>query len=126
MLDVSQETLTQYQAGKISRLALLKQSKIKLIDLGISKNLTQTCGLTASNAGSNETKAPEIGSRQNYGLPADIYSFGLMICCMLTGRYITDEEELFRALNEKHISEQLIKLVLRMCRINPDERPNAK
>jgi hypothetical protein len=37
MLDVPQETLTQYQTGKISRLAFLKKTKIKLIDLGISK-----------------------------------------------------------------------------------------
>jgi hypothetical protein len=49
-----------------------------------------------------------------------------MICCMLTGRYIPDAEELLRALNEKHISRELIKLVVFMCRINPDERPNAK
>jgi serine/threonine protein kinase len=62
MLDVSQETLTQYQAGKISRLILLKQSKIKLIDLGISKKLTQAYELTASNAGCYETMAPEIVS----------------------------------------------------------------
>jgi hypothetical protein len=37
MLDVPQETLSQYQAGHITRLDLLKKTKIKLIDLGISK-----------------------------------------------------------------------------------------
>lgn len=58
---------------------------IKLIDFGLSKRLSSKESRTYSFVGSDGYMAPEVRSREPYGILADIYSIGTLLYEMLHG-----------------------------------------
>ena len=63
---------------------MLHNGIIKIIDLGFSKMLDEE-GLTETPLGTITTMAPEIITRQKYGLKADIWSIGVIFYEMIYG-----------------------------------------
>mmetsp|Transcript_13593 Transcript_13593/g.13618 ORF Transcript_13593/g.13618 Transcript_13593/m.13618 type:complete len:152 (+) Transcript_13593:327-782(+) len=110
--------------------------KIKLSDFGLSSfinaELTQSCG-------SPGYVAPEILKRRPYGSKADIFSAGVVLYILLSGRAPfsgkTQRETLIRNRDcsilfpketWKNISRQAIDTILFLSRSQPKMRPNAK
>lgn len=62
---------------------------IKLIDFGFAKILTQKSNYrTMTNCGTLGYTAPEVLMGQNvgYSFPADIWSFGILLCELISGK----------------------------------------
>ncbi|CAG9310529.1 unnamed protein product [Blepharisma stoltei] len=110
--------------------------KIKLSDFGlacfIDADLTQSCG-------SPGYVAPEILKRRPYGSKVDIFSAGVVLYILLSGRAPfsgkTQKETLIRNRDcsilfpkefWKNISRQAIDAILFLARSQPKMRPNAK
>lgn len=60
---------------------------IKLVDFGFAKKLNATSQMrTGTNCGTVGYAAPEvITGATGYSFPADIWSFGILICELLSG-----------------------------------------
>jgi serine/threonine protein kinase len=52
---------------------------VKITDFGIAKTLDQTSGLMTGLVGTCHWMAPEVITSQDYGLPADVYSYGIVL-----------------------------------------------
>ncbi|XP_063312666.1 protein kinase C theta type-like [Pelobates fuscus] len=60
---------------------------VKIADFGLSKENIFTHTTTKGLAGTPHYMAPEILSYKRYGQPADWWSFGIILCRMITGQY---------------------------------------
>ena len=60
---------------------------VKITDFGIAKTLELTGGMMTGLVGTCHWMAPEVITSQDYGLPADVYSYGIVlweVVCRLT------------------------------------------
>ena len=98
----------------------LNQWRAKLTDYG-SVNLVHQ--LHTANPGSPAYAAPEASNPRFQSPKMDIYSFGALILEMLTGRLPVpdDRPSMFRKVQH----EQLLRLIRRCLRGNPEDRPSA-
>ncbi|XP_071082435.1 leucine-rich repeat serine/threonine-protein kinase 2-like [Haliotis cracherodii] len=74
----------------------------KISDYGISQ-FTTLYGLTAQE-GTPAYRAPEVVRRETYSFQADVFSFGITLYCLLTGRHPYDELE-FKSEMDKAVAE---------------------
>lgn len=78
------------------------QVNAKISDYGISQ-FTTLYGLTAQE-GTPAYRAPEVVRRETYSFQADVFSFGITLYCLLTGRHPYDELE-FKSEMDKAVAE---------------------
>lgn len=77
-----------YRDIKPENIMIDKEGCIKLIDFGFSKVLIAQSGYrTSTNCGTLGYNAPEVlmNHHTGYGLPADIWSFGILLCELIGG-----------------------------------------
>ena len=98
----------------------LNQWRAKLTDYG-SVNLVRQ--LHTENPGSPAYGAPEASNPHLQSPKMDIYSFGALILEMLTGRLPAPDDRPGMLLKVQH--EQLLHLIRRCLRDNPEDRPSA-
>ena len=98
----------------------LNKWRAKLTDYG-SVNVVRQ--LRTENPGSPAYAAPEASNPRFQSPKMDIYSFGALILEMLTGRLPTPDDRpgMFRKVQH----EQLLCLIRRCLRENPEDRPSA-
>jgi len=73
-----------------------KNGDIKLIDFGFAKVMTiQNQFRTRTKCGTVGYTAPEVllASEQGYSFPADIWSFGILICVLIAGKLPFDHDD---------------------------------
>jgi len=58
------------------------EGHIKIVDLGFAKWVNDR---TFTAVGTDHFMAPEVLRGKGYGLKADVWSFGILICELLTG-----------------------------------------
>lgn len=94
---------------------------------------------TAFVYGTDEFMSPEIAMGDNFDVSADIFSFGILLCEVATGRepsidflhrqaktlFALDEDELKDSLPED-CPESLEALILQCCSTDPSNRPTAQ
>ena len=98
----------------------LNQWRAKLTDYG-SVNLVRQ--LHTENPGSPAYGAPEASNPRLQSPKMDIYSFGALVLEMLTGRLPTPNDRPGMLRKVQH--EQLLHLIRRCLRVNPEDRPSA-
>ena len=98
----------------------LNQWRAKLTDYG-SVNLVRQ--LHTENPGSPAYGAPEASNPRLQSPKMDIYSFGALVLEMLTGRLPTPNDRTGMLRKVQH--EQLLHLIRRCLRVNPEDRPSA-
>ncbi|OHS96698.1 hypothetical protein TRFO_09864 [Tritrichomonas foetus] len=114
---------------KPSNIMLDDSFSAKICDFGIAKfidncddNLSMTKGI-----GTLHYMAPEVMKEDDYGLPADVYSFGLLLIYVLTGEEsklsLRDKLEAKRVEIDDVVTEKGKKIIYQCLLIHPDERP---
>ena len=98
----------------------LNQWRAKLTDYG-SVNLVRQ--LHTENPGSPAYGAPEASNPRLQSPKMDIYSFGALVLEMLTGRLPTPDDRPGMLRKVQH--EQLLHVIRRCLRVNPEDRPSA-
>ena len=98
----------------------LNQWRAKLTDYG-SVNLVRQ--LHTENPGSPAYGAPEAANPRLQSPKMDIYSFGALVLEMLTGRLPAPDDRPGMLRKVQH--EQLLHLIRRCLRVNPEDRPSA-
>lgn len=78
----------------------------KIIDLGFAK-IIPGCEIKQTTLGTKLTMAPEVMARQKYGLKADIWSLGVILYQMISGRYPFERKETMAEMYEQVISTRL-------------------
>jgi serine/threonine protein kinase len=77
-----------YRDLKPENVVVDKEGHIKLIDFGFAKRLSSTNNhRTSTNCGTMGYTAPEVllGSSLGYSFPADVWSFGILLCELIQG-----------------------------------------
>ena len=104
---------------------------IKIGDFGLTTDLNST--KTASNAGTNWFKAPEV-NKGKYSNKCDLYSIGIILYMLKTGKYIFDGEDdeekiINKKMNKikKETDDSLLNsLIKKLVVIDPHERMEWK
>ncbi|KAM3141418.1 hypothetical protein pb186bvf_006536 [Paramecium bursaria] len=126
---LDQQQLAKLKKGDIS---VLEFAEFKLIDLGLAKQLQDHNSLATTWAGTELNMAPEILLEQEYGFSADMYSLGVCLFQLTTGRYpysdptnrialqdlIKNEDANFQLIEDL----ELRKLIESMLRFSPLQR----
>ncbi|CAK73616.1 unnamed protein product (macronuclear) [Paramecium tetraurelia] len=113
-------------------LSVFERATYKLIDLGLAKKLEDLQSQTSTWAGTELNMAPEILNEQKYSFQADMYSLGVCLYYMLSGKYPyfdptnrTPLQDLIKKENAdfNHIANlQLRSLIIRMLKYDPKQR----
>ena len=119
-----------YRDVKPENILINQDGHIKLIDLGLAKELFDET--TSSFCGTSEYVAPEIILGKNYDYSVDLWSLGILIYEMLSGKtpfFSPNKKILFQKILEnepefkhKSFSPQGIHLITRLLDKNPKTR----
>jgi len=104
-----------------------------IADFGLAKLLDSSHAETRSMAGSPYWMAPEIFRNESYGKPVDVFSFGIVLCEIIT-RLKAEPDVLPRTKDfgldvqlflplTKRAPKALVDLAVDCCRMAPAERP---
>ena len=116
---------------KLDNILLDDSGNIRIIDFGLSGQVTPEKPLLHSECGSFYYTAPEVLQKKPYSYPSDIWSAGVILYAMATGNlpfYDTNTHNLMRKITKgvpyfpNTVSNSLSDLILRMLSKNPDER----
>lgn len=114
--------------------------EVKLLDFGIAHALQRADGFTEPGEvwGTPHYLAPEQAEAEEVGAYSDLYSLGIMLFEMLTGRAPTSGEksmeilyehvegdlpDIRQFLGEEHVCDDLVELVRRLLSTDPEDRP---
>ncbi|CAF0837834.1 unnamed protein product [Adineta ricciae] len=121
---------------KLSNILLTDTFDVKIADFGLAKKLPLTREQTNETmCGTPNYISPEIASRHPHSFETDVWSFGILMATLLTGRppFYTDtvQETLCKVTQEKYelpttFSEEAQDLVNSILRKKPEERPTLK
>ncbi|XP_052778708.1 LOW QUALITY PROTEIN: leucine-rich repeat serine/threonine-protein kinase 2-like [Mya arenaria] len=122
----------------IFSLSLDSTVNAKIADYGIAR-FTALQGLCAQE-GTPGFRAPEVINKENYSFQADIFSFGLTLFVLLTGKhpfqYMDSSMEMDRALSERrqipppethttHTWPDMQQVIMACLKYDPDTRPTT-
>jgi serine/threonine protein kinase len=109
-----------YRDIKPENIMIDHDGHVKLIDFGLSKQLTSKHGYTYSFCGSSRYLSPEMQNGEAHSLTLDYFSLGMLLYEMLTGHTPSKESKNFSFPNEISKScKSLLKGLLNKC---PEER----
>merc|ERR1719453_1603549 len=74
------------------------RAEVKLTDFGIAKDLEATCAMAKTFIGTATYMSPERCMGEDYSLSSDIWSFGMVVFELATGRYPFHDVSTFPAL----------------------------
>lgn len=114
-----------------------KEGTVKLFDLGLCRELAYVSktGETLGFAGTPRYLATEVGAGKEYGLPSDVYSFGILLWEIAALRVPFDnirtlEEYKFKVVqcherpNISHVKSKPLQILIQKCwDPEPDNRP---
>jgi serine/threonine protein kinase len=116
---------------KAENLLLDAHYNARIIDFGFSKAFTPGSPNLSTACGSPAYVAPEVLLEEPYNAAADIWSAGVLLCLMTTGRYPFNPENMSNLMQEilsgdpalpANLSLPLASLILRMLDKNPETR----
>ena len=130
---------------KLDNILLDENNNVKITDFGVSairsdedgqNNINKIYANLVSNytvIGPKRFVAPEVLTHKkgmkDFDCKVDIYGLGLTILCLISKEFPISIEDNKRKINKKNIyevyNEYLVKLVLKMIRFYPNERPTA-
>eukprot|EP00516_Mucochytrium_quahogii_P008165 CAMPEP_0203752490 /NCGR_PEP_ID=MMETSP0098-20131031/6414_1 /ASSEMBLY_ACC=CAM_ASM_000208 /TAXON_ID=96639 /ORGANISM=" , Strain NY0313808BC1" /LENGTH=308 /DNA_ID=CAMNT_0050642691 /DNA_START=457 /DNA_END=1383 /DNA_ORIENTATION=+ len=131
-----------YRDLKANNIAISSTGNCKLFDFGTAKQLPDLPFRTKTQLGVGHHYAPEVVCGEEHGLPADWWSFGVLIVEMLTGEppfpYLlkNGEKETLKSLictgldyeelkKNPFVRGEALELVEKLTRQNPSERIEA-
>ena len=80
-----EEMLILHRDIKMENILLTTENNIRLIDFGLSAEISMTENLFSTFCGSMPYIAPEITKKEDYSTAVDIWSAGVILYCMVTG-----------------------------------------
>lgn len=116
---------------------------VKITDFGMASILERDVRMTFTKGGTLQYVAPEIiSSESGHSFPVDLWSLGVVVVCLLTGRgpficrTLTDYVEAIRRIDETDgkclfgptwngVSAEAQAFVQRLLRVQPERRPTA-
>lgn len=100
----------------------------KLCDFGLAARLGPSGEGVSGRAGSSPYSAPEVELGQVHSLPADMWSLGVVLCCMLTGSWPQfDEKGSPWPVGRKDwlaVSPDAVDLIRKCLELLPQDRPS--
>eukprot|EP00347_Sterkiella_histriomuscorum_P014334 403361268 len=96
----------------------------KLADFGCAKSLSKYSKQMDTVKGKDRYMAPEVGKGE-YTYSVDIYSLGMTIFDIITGKNLNTVEIQSKSVNTDGYSQDLIQLLYKMCSSAPEERPTV-
>jgi len=119
---------------KLDNILLDENEKVKIIDFGFAVVVNTVCKLNLF-CGTSLYMAPEIIKRQDYwGPPVDIWSLGVILYTMLSGRFPfrgSNDTELYKNISKGRyttltgVSSNAQELIAKLLDINPAKRPSC-
>lgn len=118
---------------KLENILLDDNKNVKLIDFGFSITAAKSDKLTLF-CGTPSYMAPEIALRKGYhGFPTDIWSLGIVLHAMLTGKFPfkgESEKELLKGLKDEYkapsdVSANAQRLLAKLLNVDPSKRPTC-
>eukprot|EP01028_Stygiella_incarcerata_P013562 TRINITY_DN82781_c0_g1_i1.p1 TRINITY_DN82781_c0_g1~~TRINITY_DN82781_c0_g1_i1.p1 ORF type:complete len:548 (-),score=180.22 TRINITY_DN82781_c0_g1_i1:201-1844(-) len=116
---------------KLENILLDKDNHVKIADFGMA-NLMRDGEFLASSCGSPHYASPEVVRGVKYhGLRSDIWSCGVILFALVSGRLPFDDKNIQRLLDKvvlgkveipSNIDPLVADLIARMLRVNPEER----
>ncbi|OQS02809.1 dual specificity mitogen-activated protein kinase kinase [Thraustotheca clavata] len=95
---------------KPHNLLMNHQGEIKISDFGLARTLNENAMHTKTFVGTLLYMAPERISGSDYGCPADIWSFGLVLISVALGRYPLPTQDGFFGLFDSVVNEEFLKV----------------
>lgn len=113
-----------YRDMKPSNIILTKSGDLKLIDFGIAREYKKYSGNDTVYIGTRGYAAPEQYGKGQTGVASDIFSLGVTLYQLLTGKSPDElpyEIKPVRQYNQ-NLSRDLERIIARCTRLNPEER----
>ncbi|EGR27169.1 protein kinase domain protein [Ichthyophthirius multifiliis] len=125
---------------KPENILMNSKGEVKLTDFGVAKELDQTDQKLISQRGTTAYMSPERINGDEYSFPSDIWSFGIVIYEMITGKYpfqadktIIQLHQLFQNMEEQYFvlpkqpnfSNSLRNFIQQCLVIDPNKRSSA-
>eukprot|EP00347_Sterkiella_histriomuscorum_P010353 403376627 len=98
---------------------------LKLADFGCSKIFDKDSQMAKTIAGKLSYIAPEIVSNDQYDFKVDIYSLGITMFEMITGRVLNSLDIVQQRVKPDNYSDEFISLLYQMCSLDQLERPTV-
>lgn len=118
-------------------------TEVKITDFGMASILERDVRMTFTKGGTLQYVAPEIiSSEAGHSFPVDLWSLGVVVVCLLTGRgpficrTLTDYVDAIRRIDETDgkclfgptwngVSDEAQSFVQKLLRVQPERRPTA-
>ncbi len=109
---------------KPANILLASDAKVKLLDFGISRAMNDdSLSLRDDNAGTTDYKSPEQRRGEKLTLASDVYSCGVLLFEMVTGKLPNSEMQFPRRLPEgRKAASRLGSIWMKACREEPECR----
>ena len=115
----------------------MKNNHIKLGDFGIARILNPHEINANTQIGTHSYLSPEIVDGKNYDYKTDIWDLGIILYEMINfknpfevkniiGMYKNIVNGKIHIINNKNVSNELIDLIYKILKVNPNERPEIK